>query len=42
MIQFIKDLIDEGNIFGAMGILISIELIFLYIMYQLLMLMFLY
>lgn len=35
MIQFLKELIEEGNIFGAMGIILSIEIILLYIMYQL-------
>lgn len=42
MIQFIKELIEEGNIFGAMAIILSVELIFIYIMYQLLMLMLAY
>jgi len=42
MIQFLKELIDEGNIYGAFFIIISVELIFLYIMYQLLMLMLAY
>ena len=35
MIQFIKELIEEGNIFGAMSIILGIEIILLYIMYQL-------
>lgn len=42
MIQFIKELIEEGNLFGAMGIILSVEIIFIYIMYQLLMLMLAY
>lgn len=35
MIDYLKKLIEEGNIFGAMGIILGIEIILLYIMYQL-------
>lgn len=42
MIQFLKELIDEGNIYGAFLIIIGVELFFLFIMYKLLMLMLAY
>lgn len=42
MKQYLKELIEEGNTYGAFFIILSVELIFIYLMYQLLMLLLAY